>query len=305
MPLRKSGSIVGTTLAAVALSAAVLPGSASAGILSNLFGGTTSTTGTTVTTTSATPTPTPAPTTSTATTSGVTPSSAINVSNNPPSSACTPLPTTKAFSRVDGDSADYSPAPDGGFEAGGKGWTFTNGAKVVSGNENLGVYSGRKSLMMPLTSTATSPAFCIDETNPHFRFTYKVDNASLSGFLAYVIYRDAAGKITSLELVSSKGLSLAPTLWQASPKSPLATLIPLNATTKSATVQLKILALSPTDFVKDVSDAIIGENPLTAMVTQVGGAATGLVSIITSTLSSATNIGVKIDSVMVDPYRRG
>lgn len=304
MPLRKSGSIVGTTAAAIALSAAILPGTASAGILSNLFSGTsaktTTTTGTTVTSTAA-PTATPSP----ATASGVTPSSAINVSTNPPSSACTPLPTTKSFQKVDGDTADYSLAPDGGFEAGGAGWTFTNGARVVSGNETLGVSSGRKSLMMPLTSTATSPAFCIDETNPHFRFTYKVDNMSLSGFLAYVIYRDAAGKITSLELVSSKGLSLAPTLWQASPKSPLATLIPLNSTTKSATVQIKILALSPTDFVKDVADTIIGENPLTAMVAQVGGAATGLVSVITGTLSTATNIGVKIDSVMVDPYRRG
>lgn len=301
MPLRKSGSIVGTTAVIAALTAAALPATASAGILSGFFGGTTTTSGTTVTTTAATPTPTPTPTT----TSGVTPSSAINVSNNPPASACTQLPTTKAFQRVDGDTSDYSPAPDGGFEAGGAGWTFTNGAKVVTGNETLGVYSGKKSLMMPLTSTATSPAFCVDESNPHFRFTYKVDNASLSGFLAYVIYRDSAGKITSLELVSSKGLSLAPTLWQASPNSPLATLIPLGATNKTATVQLKILALSPTDFVKDVSDAIIGENPLTAAVTQIGGAATGLTSIITSTVSSATNIGVKIDSVMVDPYRRG
>ncbi len=295
MPLRKSGSIVGTTAVIVALSAAALPATASAGLFSSLLSGTSASTanasGTTVTTTS--------------TTSTVTPSSAINVSNNPPASACTQLPTTKSFSKVDGDTADYSPAPDGGFEAGGKGWTFTNGAKVVSGNENLGVLSGSKSLMMPLTSTATSPAFCIDESNPHFRFAYKIDNMSLSGFLAYVIYRDSAGHITSLELVSSKALSLAPTLWQASPKSPLATLIPLGGTNKSATVQLKILALSPTDFVKDVSDAIIGENPLTAAVTKVGGAATGLTSIITSTVSSTTNIGVKIDSVMVDPYRRG
>lgn len=300
MPLRKSGSIVGTTVAIVVLSAAALPATASAGILSSFFSGTK----TTSTTTKSTSTTSTSGTTVT-TTAAVTPSPAINVSNNPPSSACTPLPTTKAFQKVDGDTADYSMAPDGGFEAGGAGWTFTNGAKVVSGNETLGVAAGRKSLMMPLTSTATSPAFCVDETHPHFRFAYKVDNMSLSGFLAYVIYRDAAGKITSVELVSSKGLSLAPTLWQASPKSPLATLIPLNSTTQSATVQVKILALSPTDFVKDVSDAIIGENPLTAMVAQVGGAATGLTSIITSSVSSATNIGVKIDSLMVDPYRRG
>jgi hypothetical protein len=292
MPLRKSGSIVGTTAAAIAISAALVPATAQAGLFSSLLGGgkTTSTTGTTVTATASTTTPSPA----------------ITVSNTAAAtSACTPMPTTKSFQRVDGDTSDYSPAPDGGFEAGGAGWSFTGGAKVVTGNETLGVLSGKKSLMMPLNATATSPAFCVDETNPHFRFTYKVDNASLSGFLAYVIFRDNAGKITSIELVSSKGISLAPTLWQASPKSPLATLIPLNGTTKSATVQLKIIALSPVDLVKDFSDAIIGANPLTGMVTQVGGAATGLVSVITGTVSTATNIGVKIDSVMVDPYRRG
>jgi hypothetical protein len=289
MPLRKSGSLVGATATAIALSAALIPASASAGMFSGLLPGTTSATGTTVTTTS-----------------GTAPSAAITASNSTAAtSACSPLTTTKAFQKVDGDTSDYSLAPDGGFEAGGAGWSLTGGAKVVAGNETLGISAGKKNLMMPLNSTATSPAFCVDETNPHFRFGYKVDNASLSGFLAYVIYRDTSGKITSIELVSSKGISLTPTLWQASPKSPLATLIPLNGTTKSATVQLKMIALSPVDLVKDFSDAIIGENPLTGMVSQVGGAATGLVGSITGTVSSSLNIGVTIDSVMVDPYRRG
>jgi len=158
---------------------------------------------------------------------------------------------------------------------------------------------------MPLNSTATSPAFCIDETNPHFRFAYKVDNMSLSGFVAYVVYRDSAGAITSIELVSSKGVSLTPTFWQASPKSPLATIIPLNGATKSASVQLKILALSPTDLVKDLTEVFIGENPITTAAFGIASAATGLAGVITGTVSSALNIGVTIDSVMVDPYRRG
>ncbi len=55
----------------------------------------------------------------------------------------------------------------------------------------------------------------------------------------------------------------------------------------------------------DVSNAIIGENALTGAVAQVGGAASGLVGAITGSVSNLTNIGVSIDSVMVDPYRRG
>lgn len=287
MPLRKSGPLVGSTFVAVALSAALLPSTASAGLFSSLFGGSkTSATGTTVTQTTTT-----------------TSSSTSTASTAAP--GCTPLPTTKAFQKVDGDTADYSLGPDGGFENGGAGWTFTGGARVVSGNETLGVSSGKKHLMMPLNAAATSPAFCVDQTQPHFRFVYKVDNASLSGFVAYVVFRDAAGKITNIQLVSSRGISLTPTLWQASPASPLATLIPLDGSTKSASVQLRIIALSPVDIVKDFSDAIIGDNALTSLVASVGGAATGLVGTITGSVSQLLNIGVSIDSVMVDPYRRG
>ena len=256
-------------------------------------------------------TPTPVPTvtaagtvttTATATTSST---SATTSSAVPSGTGCVALPTTKAFSGVDGDTADYSLAPGGGFENGTAGWTLANGAKIISGNEKLGVSGGSRALQIPLSGSATSPAFCVDETNPHFRFAYKVDNASLSGFIAYVIYRDAAGKITNVELVSSKALAIAPSVWQASPKSPLSTIIPLNSTTKTASVQLKITALNPTDFVLDTSEAIIGQNAATDLVHTIGSAGSGLAATISGAVSPITNIGITVDSVMVDPYRRG
>lgn len=298
MPLRKQGTILKSSLVLGLATAAVVPSTANAGILSGLFGSTTTTTTTTATT--------PAPSTSVGTTStGVvtTNTSTATTSNTTssavPSGSCTPLPTTKAFQALDGDTADYSLAPDGGFESGGKGWTFAGGAKVVSANETLGVSAGRKAVTIPLNGSITSPAFCVDESHPHFRFAYKVDNASLSGFIAYVIYRDAAGKITNVELISSKVLALAPSLWQATPKSPLATIIPLNSTTKTASVQLKITSLSPTDFVNDVTGGIVEP------VTSFAGGMTGLVGSITGAISPTLNIGITVDSVMVDPYRRG
>ncbi len=109
--------------------------------------------------------------------------------------ACIPAPTTKAFAKI-GDSADYSPAPDGGFEQGAAGWKLTGGAKVVSGNETLGlltgsILSGNRSLSLPVGSTATSPEFCVDETHPYFRFMAKATSA-MSGYKAVVIYRDAS-----------------------------------------------------------------------------------------------------------------
>lgn len=302
MPIRKQGPRLTAALAVSILSSAALPAGAHAGVLSSLLRG-------------------KAPTSSTTTTSGKT--AAIVTTANPTNtgsadqvtsaavpapSGCVELATTKAFQGVDGDPSDYSPAPGGDFESGTAGWTLTNGAKIVAGNETLGVAQGSKALQMPLGSTATSPPFCVDESHPHFRFAYKVDNAALAGFVAYVLFRDANGKITNLELVSSKTLALAPSRWAASPKSPLATIIPLSPANRSASVQVKLLSLSPTDFVNDVSTAIVGSNAAVDTVTKVGGAATNLVASITGGIGAVTgaptNIGVTVDSVMVDPYRR-
>ncbi|MBJ7520538.1 MAG: hypothetical protein JHC84_12660 [Solirubrobacteraceae bacterium] len=297
MPLRKQGPALAVTAVAV-LSAAAMPATAQAGLFSSLFKPKTTSTATapatTVSgTTAATVSTAPAPSSEQVTSTAV-----------PAPAACQELPTAKSFQGVDGDVSDYSVAPGGNFESGTAGWTLSRGARIVSGNETLGVSGGSKSLQMPLGSSAISPEFCVDESHPHFRFVYKVDNMSLAGFLAHVVYRDASGKITGVELVSSKALSLTPTRWQASPKSPLATIIPLNPTTKSTTVQLKLTSLSPTDFVNDTVSGIIGQNPLVDSVTAIGGAGTNLVGSITGLFGNTLNIGVTVDSVMVDPYRR-
>ena len=73
-------------------------------------------------------------------------------------------------------------APGGGFESGTAGWSLTGGAKIVNGNESFGWFqgsalNGSKSLALPVGATATSPAFCVDETNPHFRFMAKADSS--------------------------------------------------------------------------------------------------------------------------------
>lgn len=282
MPLRKSKTTgtAASALCAAVLASAAIPATADAGILSGLFSSKTKTT--TTTTTKATSSGTPA-------------------SSGTP---CVALPTTKAFQRVDGDTADYSLAPGGDFEGASSGWTLKDGAKIVSGNETLGVSAGRQSLQLPLSGSAVSPPFCVDETKPHFRFAYKVDNAVLSGFVAYVVYRDAKGAVTDVELVSSKALTLSPSLWKATPASPLSTLLPLD-NAGAVSVQLKIVALNPTDFVLDTSDAIIGQNVFTQLTHTIGSLGSNMVATTAGAVGSATNIGITIDSVMVDPYRRG
>lgn len=171
---------------------------------------------------------------------------------------CQEAPTVKAFARF-GDLSDYSPAPNGTFEDATVGWKLGRGASIVTGNENLGVTGGKKSLKLGTGATATSPEFCVSEAHPHFRFVAKA-GFFMGTYQALVLYRDASGTLTQAQFLSSSDTKLFPGIWAASPISPLATKIPLLQGGKTASVQIVLASLF-------------------------GGA--------------------QIDSVMVDPYRRG
>jgi len=78
--------------------------------------------------------------------------------------------TSPVFAQF-GDQRQYYFTSDGGFEAGGAGWTFTGGAKVVSGNESFNLHSSsdHSSLLIPNGGTATSPALCFGLLYPGIR----------------------------------------------------------------------------------------------------------------------------------------
>lgn len=70
-----------------------------------------------------------------------------------------------------GDNHFYVLAPDGGFEAGGEGWSLSGGAKAVGGNESfyLNDAGDNRSLSMPAGSAAVSPPICMSIDTPIFR----------------------------------------------------------------------------------------------------------------------------------------
>jgi hypothetical protein len=70
-----------------------------------------------------------------------------------------------------GDNHHYVLAPDGGFEAGGQGWTLRNGAKTVAGNESyyLNDAGDSRSLSLPDGSSAVSPSICMSIDTPILR----------------------------------------------------------------------------------------------------------------------------------------
>lgn len=198
---------------------------------------------------------------------------AADLDENAP--ACPESDVSKAFAKF-GDDADYALAPGGDFEVG-SGWKLSGGAKVVSGNESLGVSPGSRSLKLPLGAVAVSPEFCVDETNPHFRFASKPDNA-IAGYEAIVLYKNTDGQVKQAQFTSSASQSWGSGKWAPSSASPLATKIPLLAGGKTATVQIMFVSTG---------------NKIAVGIGLWGRFAAGSIGT------------VSIDSVMVDPYRRG
>jgi hypothetical protein len=89
-----------------------------------------------------------------------------------------------------GDTGYYELAPDGGFEKGGTGWTFSGGAHLVAGNETefLNGEADQTSLSLPYKGTATSPRVCVDENTPLFRLMTLNDGAAQAKLRVTVDY---------------------------------------------------------------------------------------------------------------------
>ena len=124
------------------------------------------------------------------------------------------------------DLASYVPAPDGGFEAGAKGWDL-DGAATVAGNESfhVGGAADDTSLRIPAGGDATSPTFCVGLEHPTVRFFAKRTGGTLLSTLRVdVQFEDALGVQHSLPT----GLVLGGGNWAPSlPTLLVANLLPL------------------------------------------------------------------------------
>ena len=124
------------------------------------------------------------------------------------------------------DLASYVPAPDGGFEAGAKGWGL-DGAATVAENETfkVGGSADDTALRVPAGGSATSPTFCVGLEHPTARlFAKRIGGSLLSTLRVDVQFEDALGVQHSLPtgLVLGGG-TWAPTL----PQLIVANLLPL------------------------------------------------------------------------------
>jgi hypothetical protein len=113
------------------------------------------------------------------------------------------------------DYANYAFAPDGGFEAGGSGWSLSSGARAVSGNESFYVHSktDKTSLSLPLSASATSPPMCISLLSSKMRFVARGDSGSK--VKVQIIYR---GLLSSVLGILDGGTYSAGGSWKPSPQ---------------------------------------------------------------------------------------
>jgi hypothetical protein len=183
-----------------------------------------------------------------------------------PVNACPELPSTQAFAAL-GDLADYAPAPGGLFETGTDGWALTN-TTVVSGNETVGITAGSKSLLLGGPKTGGAATAVSPEfciNDLHPSFRYVVKNAGTASGILYTALRFRPKNNPNVVIQVATRSTVSATTWKASDQIPLATLIASSLLKKGGTVQL----------------------------------------VMSTSAATANTGGVQLDSLLVDPYRRG
>jgi hypothetical protein len=112
-----------------------------------------------------------------------------------------------------GDRHAYVLAPDGGFESGGVGWSFRNGAQVVDGNETfyLNESTDSRSLSLPAGSSALSPPICMSLDTPIFRMLARNGGDPTSRLRVEATYKLLGLVRTKAVSTVAAGSSWAPT----------------------------------------------------------------------------------------------
>lgn len=112
------------------------------------------------------------------------------------------------------DYANYAFAPDGGFEAGGSGWSLSGGARARSGNESFYVHGNtdNTSLSLPAGASATSPPMCISLFSSKMRFVARGDAGSR--VKVQIVYR---GLLSSVLGILDGGTFSTDGSWKPSP----------------------------------------------------------------------------------------
>jgi hypothetical protein len=146
--------------------------------------------------------------------------------------ACPTGSLSQPFARF-GDSASYQLLSGGSFESGTAGWSL-NGAAVTAGNESYQVAGGSHSLAIAATGAATSPSFCVDTSEPSFRFFAKRTSGSWGVLNVVLIWKEAGGATHETEVSALQ----SGTAWTVTPVLQLAGALPLGQAGETLSVKI-------------------------------------------------------------------
>jgi hypothetical protein len=137
-----------------------------------------------------------------------------------------------------GDNHHYVLAPDGGFEAGGNGWSLAGGATTVAGNESfyLNDPADSRSLSLPAGSSAVSPPICMSLDTPIFRLVARNTGDPSAGLRVEATYK-------LLGLVRTKTVSTVRAGSDWAPSQQMSTVLTLSTivgTLVPSSIQIKI-----------------------------------------------------------------
>jgi hypothetical protein len=140
------------------------------------------------------------------------------------------------------DSAYYVSPANGGLESGSTGWSLS-GADVDSGNESFYLNGAGDSHSLPLSdgASATSPAFCVSQGMPVFRFMVRNNGSRLARLRVDVLYDDAFGNVVR----KTAGYVSAGSAWQPTTKMAIALGVTGAMTTGQANVRIQFVPTGP------------------------------------------------------------
>jgi hypothetical protein len=116
-----------------------------------------------------------------------------------PAPAICDYPASRPVFAMWHDGKNYVLTENGGLEQGDGGWTLTDGAATVEGNEPFLVNDAadHQSLSLPAGSSATSPGTCFAHRDSTFRFVARTDGTRKSRLKVEVLYTNGNGKSSS------------------------------------------------------------------------------------------------------------
>ncbi len=149
-----------------------------------------------------------------------------------------------------GDGSQYDLVPGGDFESGLAGWSVSDGASIVAGSEPFDAtgVAGSHSLYLSDGASAQSPFFCVDASDPTFRF-FAENHGLLANVAVAVVYHGPLG----IPVTVPVGVVTLTGSWEPSPIMLTGSLLPAALSAGgSAQVALQFTALGGASQIDDV-----------------------------------------------------